>query len=328
MHPHERILAELYDREGAYCSLDELARRTGLDAGALAEHLRTLRERGHRIETAPAYGVRLPRPVKLAGCLIERNLGTRKLGGSVICFDEVDSTNATALQAARQADTDGLVVLAESQRAGRGRQGRRWLAQPGRNVLMSVVVPLRERGAAAAAGPLTIAAGLAVADAVQAVAKTQPSLKWPNDVLLDGRKLAGVLVEIAPVSPRPRAVVGLGVNVNHAPDPRDVDRPATSLAERTGQPVERVELIRQILLNLDGWLDALSDPAGLPRLREAFLARCEMINQRVRARQGGQVYTGRVMDVDPLEGLVLACDSGQTVRLPAATTSLLDGTRD
>ncbi len=328
MHPHERILAELYDREGAYCSMQELARRTGLDRGTLAEHLQTLGERGYRLDADPAYGVRWERPVKLAGCLIERDLGTRRLGGSVICFDEVDSTNAVALQASRQADADGLVILAEAQRAGRGRQGRRWLARPGQNVLMSVVVPLADSGALAAAGPLTIAAGLAVADAVRTVARVQSSLKWPNDVLIDGRKLAGVLVEVAPDSPRPRAVVGLGVNANHAPPDSDVDRPATSLAEHTGQPVERVELVREILRNLDGWLDSLDAPAGVARLREAFLARCEMINQRVRARVGGRTYVGRVMDVDPLEGLTLACDSGTTVRLAAATTSLLDGRGD
>ncbi len=115
----DRILEILYDREGGFVAMEELSRAVALDRAGLGRRLGELERLGHRLEYSPAGGVCLIRPARPAPVLIERNLPTRRIGHNVVCFDEVASTNDVALAAARQAGADGLVVLAERQRAGR-----------------------------------------------------------------------------------------------------------------------------------------------------------------------------------------------------------------
>lgn len=317
MKSAERILEILYDREGGYVSADELARVVGLSRSGVEARLEALGKLGHRMAFSPTGGVRLARPARPAPTLIERNLGTRRVGRSVVCFDEVTSTNDVALAAARQSDADGLVVVAESQQAGRGRHGRRWLSPPGSGILMSVLL-LDAPGPQVGNEALTIAAGLATAEGIEAATRLACELKWPNDVLLAGAKIAGVLVEVRPEA----RVIGIGVNVNAAPEPSAVDGPATHLADHLAGSVERVEVIRAVLVKLDEWIGRIS--AGLVSgLGRRFVSRCRMINQRATVRSAGRLYTGRVLDVDPLAGLVLQMDDGSTVRLAAEGASIV-----
>ena len=321
MKATDRILEVLYDREGGYVSLDELAGVGRLDRAGVESRLEDLRRGGQKLEFSPAGGVRLPRPVRLAPVLIERGLGIRRVGRSVLCFDEVGSTNDVALDAMRQAGGDGLVVLAESQRSGRGRQGRRWVCPPGSGILMSVLLidpPGRDRPRSDA---MTIAAGLALAEAVEMSAGLACGLKWPNDVLLEGAKLAGVLAETRTVGGVSATVIGIGVNVNDAPPAEAVDRPATYLADHLAGPVERVEVVRALLMRLDEWVCRV-EAGQLDELHRGFLARCRMINERVTIRCGGRLHTGRVLDVDPLGGLVLCYDYGSRAYLPAEGSSV------
>ncbi|MBM3502098.1 MAG: biotin--[acetyl-CoA-carboxylase] ligase [Armatimonadetes bacterium] len=265
--------------------------------------------------------MRLEHPVRLDSHLIERGLGARRVGRDVLCFDEVDSTNDVAFDSARQGNPDGLVVLAESQRRGRGRQGRQWLSPPGKNLLMSVL--LTDPAGQLAHDALTVAGGLAVAEGIEAACPALACrLKWPNDVLLDGEKTAGVLVEIRQQAPGRCVVVGVGVNVNACPPPERVDHPATSLAEQMGQSVERIDVAREIIRRLDEWVERVSR-RDLADLHTRWVRRCGMINQRVSVDSAGQRYVGRVADVHPLEGLILFDDDGRRVHLPAEYSTLL-----
>ena len=220
----ERILEILYDREGGYVAMEELSRAVGLDRQGLDRRLGALERLGHRMEYSPAGGVRLLRPARPAPVLIERDLPTRRIGRSVVCFDEVSSTNDVALAAARQADADGLVVLAERQRAGRGRHGRQWVSPAGSGILMSVLL-MDSPGRSGASDAVTIAAGLATAEAIERATGLSCGLKWPNDVLLEDGKVAGVLVETRTGPGARVTVIGIGVNVNAAPPAEAVDRP-------------------------------------------------------------------------------------------------------
>lgn len=315
----ERILELLYDRGEAWVALGEVAAACRSSAAGVEKALAAMEKRGHAIERSPAQGVRLVRPVRLAAHLIERALDVKRVGRHVLCFDEVDSTNDVAADAARQANADGLAVLAESQRRGRGRLGRQWISPPGANVLMSVL--LIDQQAALAHDALTIAAGLAAAEGVSDACGLEGRLKWPNDVLVDGAKAAGLLVELRRVGSRRCMVVGIGVNANATPPPEAVDRRAVSLAERLGHAVERVELVRAILRRLDERVEQVTAGA-LEGLRADWLSRCGMLNHRLAVRCAGRRYVGRALDVDPLEGLVLCEDSDRRVYLPAEHSTI------
>ncbi len=326
-----RVLELLYDRGEGFFAIEELTAASGLSRARLEEVLESVRHRGHELEFSPGHGVRLARPMRLEAHLIQRELGTQRVGRHVICFEEVDSTNDVAFDSARQAraefrgqedaqgDPDGLAVLAEFQRRGRGRLGRRWLSPPEANVLMSVLLIDSESKLAHEA--LTIAAGLAVSEGVESACGLETQLRWPNDVLVDGKKAAGILVELRTVAETRAVVIGVGINANWAPA-ADVDALAVSLAEELGHPVERIEIVRAVLRRLDQWTRRV-EAEQLEELHSVWLARCGMLNERITVVCGGKRYVGRALDVSPLEGLILSCDDGQRLHLPAESSTVL-----
>lgn len=260
-------------------------------------------------------------PQKLDAAKIEHNLQTRRVGRGVLCFDEVDSTNDIAWDSARQVDTDGLVILAESQRSGRGRMGRKWVTPPdSQNILMSVL--LRDPQKSLPHESITIAAGLSVAEGIDDALHLDTSLKWPNDVLVDGKKLAGIIVELRNGKSENLLVIGIGINVSDSPPDSAVEKPATSLRDHTPQHMDRNEIIRCVLQRLDHWVAAISD-GKLKKLHDGWRNRCGMINQWISVQSNGDCYTGRVLDVDPLDGLVLCDERGVHFHIPAAGATVL-----
>jgi BirA family biotin operon repressor/biotin-[acetyl-CoA-carboxylase] ligase len=184
---------------------------------------------------------------------------------------------------------------------------------------MSVV--LRDDACRLPAEPVTIAAGMAVAEAVEHVLEAPGvcRLKWPNDVLLDGRKVAGILVEQRRGGPSRSLIVGVGVNVNAHPPDGWVDCPATSLAAHRGGEVDRVAVVRAVCRGLDGWVCDLTADRGraVERLQALWGRRCGMVNHRHTILSGRRRYTGTVVAIDPLEGLLLRTDEGFYVHVQA-----------
>ncbi len=260
-------------------------------------------------------------PKKLDAKKIERDLQTKRVGRGVLCFGEVNSTNDIAWDSARQPDTDGLVILAESQRRGRGRLGRRWITPPdSENILMSVL--LRDGQKFLPHESITIAAGLAVAEAIDETLHLRTTLKWPNDVLIDGKKLAGIIVELRRDKSENLLVIGIGINVDQAPPDAFVEKPATSLRAETPQHLDRHEIIRAVLRTLDKWVDIIAT-GKLEQLHDAWRSRCGMINQSISVLSAGREYTGRVLDIDPLDGLVIVDPRGVHFHIPAAEATVL-----
>jgi BirA family biotin operon repressor/biotin-[acetyl-CoA-carboxylase] ligase len=198
-------------------------------------------------------------------------LTTARLGRAARAFETLDSTMAAAAAWAADGAPEGALVVAGHQTAGRGRLGRTWADAPGESLLFSLV--LRPRLAPERRGLVPLAAGLAVAEAVERVAGLRPALKWPNDVVLNGRKAAGVLVEGQLAQGRPAVlVVGVGVNVGPAAFPPEVAERATSLAHEAGRPVPRAPLLAAFLSAFEAHLDALAADGGA-RLRAGWEAR-------------------------------------------------------
>ncbi len=195
---------------------------------------------------------------------IERYLSTRRLGRRLQCFSEVDSTNTTARELAESGAAEGTVVIADSQRRGRGRLGRSWASPPARNLYLSLV--LRPALAPVAAPQITLVVGLAVAEAVREWT-AEVAIKWPNDLVSRGRKLAGILTEMVADDRRIRFVIpGIGVNLNSEPSdfPAEVRDIAVSLREVTGAAVDRARFTAELLNHLEARYDLL--------LRDGFAA--------------------------------------------------------
>jgi BirA family biotin operon repressor/biotin-[acetyl-CoA-carboxylase] ligase len=232
-------------------------------------------------------------------------------GWRVETVAETGSTNADVAERFRSGEEPGLVLVAEHQTAGRGRLGRSWESPPGASLVLSVLLT---PDAAPERWPwLPLLTGMAVARAVGRVNGTPTELKWPNDVLVDGQKLAGILVERVEAltgSTEGRlaaAVVGIGINVSQTREELPVPE-ATSLALTSGSQVDRDELLRVLLLELQQELEAWESGG---EVRRRYLSQCVTVGQQVRVAVPGGEVTGEAVDVDEGGRLVVHTADGE-----------------
>jgi BirA family biotin operon repressor/biotin-[acetyl-CoA-carboxylase] ligase len=218
------------------------------------------------------------------------------------------STNADALQLARDGAPEGVVVVADHQTAGRGRRGRVWEAPPGASLLVSVVL----RPPAPLVEAVTMAVGVAAAEAVEAVAGFAPRLKWPNDLVWEDRKLAGILAEADwPAAGPPAVVVGIGINVAWPAElPADLAEIAVAGNHVTGQEVDRETLLVALLERLEAWYGPMVASGDVAPLRAAWRARSATLGRRVRVDLGPAVVEGVAEDVTAEGHLVVRTDGG------------------
>jgi BirA family biotin operon repressor/biotin-[acetyl-CoA-carboxylase] ligase len=196
-----------------------------------------------------------PLPRDLADAIELRRSALDPLARAIVYFETIGSTNDVAAALASERAPEGTVVIADAQTAGRGRRGRTWFSPPGGGLYVSVILRPARAGSAAdrAAGLLTIAAGVALSEAVERATGLAPAIKWPNDLLVDGRKLAGILAEgvPSPSAPSLQAVVlGYGINVASAAYPPELASRATALESELGRAVDRAVLCAESLASL------------------------------------------------------------------------------
>jgi BirA family biotin operon repressor/biotin-[acetyl-CoA-carboxylase] ligase len=230
-------------------------------------------------------------------------------------LDVVGSTNDHTRELAIGGAPHGTVVAAERQTAGRGRQGRRWSTPPGRGLTLSALLRLDPRELEA----LPLAAALAIGEACEAVADVRCGIKWPNDVWIDGRKVAGVLIEARPTEGW--AVVGIGLNVDTtAAELGDQLREtATSLRVATGGKVGRDAAFDALMERLAAWIGRLGDPATVAT---AFRARDVLYGRRIAWTTGPHRHEGEAGGIDDDGALIVFTDAGERLRLDAGEVHL------
>jgi BirA family biotin operon repressor/biotin-[acetyl-CoA-carboxylase] ligase len=217
---------------------------------------------------------------------------------ALVRLGRVDSTQTVAFALAADGAADRTVVVAQAQTAGRGRHGRLWLDEPGASLLTSII--LRPRLEPARLPTLSLAAGVAVVEALERVTGLKPRLKWPNDVLVDGRKLAGILLE-SRIGPSPLVVLGIGVNLAQRVFPADLADRATSVRLATGRRVDADALLTALLESLDAWRTRLETEGWAP-IRERWRALTETLGRRVSI----DGVEGVAVDVDEDGALIVA----------------------
>lgn len=254
---------------------------------------------------------------------IAQGLRPTRVGRQILLLDEVDSTNAYCLQelASRGAETDGTVVFAEYQTAGRGRLGRSWDCPRGAGIMFTAL--LWEDPQQLSITRLMMATALGVSRGIEAVTDLETLIRWPNDIHIRNKKVAGILAEARSRGDGPMPVaIGVGINcLQHAGHfSEEIRERATSLEIESRRAIDRVEIARAILQQLDELLLPMcqwTDSA----LASAWLERIGDIGERVGLFCNGERLSGRVLDIHPESGLILQLDSGARRQFDLATIS-------
>ena len=279
------LLRILEEDAGRFVSGEEIGRRMGTSRAAVWKKVRTLRRRGFGVEGARGAGYRLlGRPDVIEEADVLSRLGSQSLWKSITFFPVTDSTNSRAAESAEKGAPHGTIVCADAQTGGRGRFDRRWESPPGVNLYLSLLLrpPVDPRRAP----QFTLVAAVALAKAVEEVAKIPARLKWPNDLCVAGKKAAGILAEMSTDADRLRhVVIGIGLNVNSEEShfPGALSRRATSLRLSTGRTFRRAEVLARFLdCFAESYRDFLS--GGMTILLPEWNRRSLLAGKRVMVR--------------------------------------------
>ncbi|MEW6510364.1 MAG: biotin--[acetyl-CoA-carboxylase] ligase [Bacteroidota bacterium] len=239
----------------------------------------------------------------LNSAALRKMLGTRKFGQKIFTFETIDSTNNCAKALAGCWAEEGTLVLAEQQTAGRGRLGRTWQASPNENLTFSMI--LRPGLPPEAMNLLPLYAAVAVAEGVEEVTGLAVECKWPNDLLVKGKKIAGILLEGSLKNNAVEyVVIGIGINVNQTVYPPDIAPRATSLRLQTGGEIDRMALLREVLQSLEARYRTIMKE-GFRSILSLWLSRTTMINKEITVSQDGTTLSGVVTGLSPEGALIL-----------------------
>ena len=268
---------------------------------------------------------------------IKANLKTKRIGGKILVYDSTSSTNDVAAEYARNKQNDGLVIFTEEQTAGRGRAGNKWLSGRADSILCSIV--LSTCGSRTVpAEMLSLTCAVAVAETIGTTGKSRAKIKWPNDIMLNGKKVAGILLEsrsfpiadcMLPTS-KPEIenrkskiyVAGIGINCHQKKEsfPDELQQIATSIDAESHSISDRVLLAKRLLSSVDHWLEVAANNSEkvIDRWRELSI----QLSHRVTLIYNGAKFTGHCIGIDPEKGLILRLDSGGIRMFDAVHTSI------
>ena len=241
---------------------------------------------------------------------IKANLKTKRIGRKVLIFDSVSSTNDIAAEYAKGAKNDGLVIFAEKQTTGRGRAGNTWLTGSSDSIICSIVLANEKMDGEL----LSLTCAVAVAQAIDERAK----IKWPNDIILNGKKTAGILLESGPF--KSTYILGIGINCHQETFPKELEKIATSIDIETGAKCDRTAIIKRLLSSLDHWLEtAKKNPQ---KIIESWQDLSIQLGHRITVIYNNRKFTGNCVGIDPQKGLILQLDTGTRRFFYAAHTTI------
>jgi BirA family biotin operon repressor/biotin-[acetyl-CoA-carboxylase] ligase len=305
------ILEAFYQAAGQFVTAAALK----LPADQLAREIAELRQLGYNIETHPHFGYRLlGAPDRLTADDIKAQLHAGVIGSEILVFEQTNSTNDVVAHMARSQAAEGLVVFAESQTKGRGRHGREWVSPRGKGLWFSVL--LRPKFKPTAAARITVAASVAVAHAIRKHTGLDARIKWPNDVTVAGKKVAGILTELhAEGDEIIAAILGVGIDVNC----RRAELPdiATSLLIETGKLQDRLALAAEVLSNLDH-----SYRADFDAVIAEWAQLSTTLGRQLVVTMGARRIEGHAQALDGDGALLLRRDNGQIERILGADVTV------
>ena len=299
---------------GQFVSGEALGQKLGVSRTAIANHIKQLQAMGLDIYSVKGKGYKLSQSIALLNSeQIQQHLNTAgKENYPLELHHIIDSTNSQLLRKIPHNLPKGHVCIAEYQQAGRGRRGKKWQSPFGSHVYLSIYWPL-EQGMSAAMG-LSLAVGIAISAVIDQYSNTPAQLKWPNDVYVGNEKIAGVLVELeGQAQGLSHCVIGVGLNVQMPENSREaIDQPWTDLSQHSPQPIDRNQLVAEIILQISHYLD-IHQQHGLAHLLSQWQQRDLYINQQVKVITGEKTHLGIYRGINEQGAMILNIQGRDTI---------------
>lgn len=319
MSTKDELLKYLKHSDGVWISGETLASALAISRTAIWKHIKALQEEGYQIESSTNRGYTLKAiPDRLLPAEIREGLKTIRFARKNIeYYRETDSTNVRARMLAHEGAPEGTLVVAETQTQGRGRRGRTWFSPPACGIYMSII--LRPLVQPHEAPQLTLLTAVAMVETLLGFVDLPFTIKWPNDILIQGKKISGILTEMAMEMDRvDYVVVGLGLNVNTSEEAmaEEIHEIATSLKILTGKTFSRLEILQHFLKKLEDYY-ALFQGRQFEVIRNRWKELSGIIGRRVKIENLDHAYEGEVVDIDQDGFLVLRLPTGALQRIVA-----------
>lgn len=316
-----QILRLLRESDGNL-SGQELCEQFGISRTAVWKIMKQLKEEGYVIDAAQNRGYRLvSQPDILGKEELESRMCTAWAGRTVYYQEEVDSTNTWAIRLAEQGAPHGTLTTAEMQTAGKGRRGRAWTSPVGTSISMTIL--LRPGFEPYRAPMLTLVMGLSVVQALKEVLGADTKIKWPNDAVLNGKKLCGILTEMsAQIDYINYVVIGIGINANQTGFPEELLDIATSLAIELGHPVNRAEIIAGVMKCFERNYELFAEHGDLTGLKDAYESVLVNKDCPVRVLDPKEPYEGVAMGITSTGELLVKREDGSVAEVHSGEVSV------
>lgn len=308
----QEILKVLKERSGEWVSGEVLSKDLNVSRTTIWKHVKALRDDGYQFESSPRKGYRIMAPADILSAEeVQSGLVTKVFGQkNYVYYRQIDSTNKHARTLAEEGYPEGTMVIAEEQTAGKGRRGREWYSPFNRGIYMSIILrpnlPLRQ------IPRLSLLTAVALAEVLEETG-LRPGIKWPNDILVNGKKIAGILAEIiTDMDGVEFIVLGIGININNSSDdfPDDLRTPPTSIMSELGMPGSRVELLQKLLLSLEQHYELLQTDHFTFILEKARRL-STVLGKKVQFDDSGVNIAGMALDLDENGFLLVQDEKGK-----------------
>ncbi|WP_017728000.1 bifunctional biotin--[acetyl-CoA-carboxylase] synthetase/biotin operon repressor [Halalkalibacterium ligniniphilum] len=321
----ETLLKMLLERDGEFVSGEKISKTIGCSRTAVWKHIEELRKMGYEVEAVQRKGYRIvKRPNGIQAHEIQSGLTTKKIGREITYFDSTSSTQVVAHRLAQEGAQEGHVVVANEQTGGKGRLGRAWHSPPGTSIYMSLI--LRPQLPPQRTPQLTLLAAVAVVKGIKDVTGLTCEIKWPNDLLIKGKKVVGILTEMQSEPDCVHSVIiGIGINVNQQKEhfSSAIRNIATSLAFEKEEEIQRSQLIAAIFAHFETLYEEYIEH-GFSRIKPIWEAYAVSIGKKIYARSMHEVIYGTAKGITNDGVLLLEDELGEIHHIYSADIELAD----
>lgn len=315
-------ILRLLKENDTYISGQQLCEQFQVSRTAIWKVIDQLKKEGYQIEAVRNKGYRLiESPDVMSKAEIDSLVDTKWAGKNVIYYDETDSTNNRAKEAGNNKEPHGTLFVADMQMAGKGRRGRVWKSPSGSSIYMTILLypdipPVK-------APQLTLIMAIAVAEGIREVTGLETKIKWPNDIVVNGKKICGILTEMSTeIDYINHVVIGIGINVNMESFPEDIAKTATSLRIEAGKEFRRFELIAAIIEHFEKAYEAVCEAGSLEPIMEDYNRLLVNCGRRVRVLEPEHEYDALALGIDKTGELQVECEDGSRKSVFAGEVSV------